>query len=74
MQQPLPFDPNVYFGYVAENLLKNLGDKALTYADHALKKMRTIGDEEGFDLWLSIHQHLLEKACADARGHNATLH
>jgi hypothetical protein len=74
MQQPIPFDPNVYFGYVAENLLKNLGDKALTYADHALKKMRSIGDEEGFDLWLSIHQHLLEKSSSDMRGYNVTLH
>ncbi|UTW55201.1 hypothetical protein [Kordiimonas sp. SCSIO 12610] len=74
MQQPLPFDPNVYFGYVAENLLKNLGDKALVYADHALKKMRSIGDHEGFDLWLSIHQHLIEQSCTETRGTDVTLH
>jgi hypothetical protein len=74
MQQPLPFDPNIYFGYVAENLLKNLGDKALVYADHALKKMRSIGDNEGFDLWLSIHQHLIEKSSVNTRGENVILH
>lgn len=74
MQQPLPFDPNIYFGYVADNLLKNLGDNALIYANHALNKMRSLGDNEGFDLWLSIHQHLIEKSSSEVRGSSATLH
>ena len=74
MQQPLSFDPNIYFGYVADNLLKNLGDNALIYASHALNKMRSMGDNEGFDLWLSIHQHLIEKSSIETRGNNVILH
>ncbi len=74
MQEPLPFDPNVYFGYVADNLLKNLGPKALVYADKALSKMKAIGDDEGFDLWLSIHRHLTEKAPKAALPSNVSVH
>ncbi len=74
MQQPLPFDPEIYFGYVADNLLKNLGQKALSYADHALNKMRSLGDDEGFDLWLSIHAHLIEKASERERETGTTVH
>ena len=62
MQQELPFDPNFYYGYVADNLLKNLGQQALVYADQALIKMKTIGDDEGFNIWLSIHEHLTAKS------------
>lgn len=61
MQQPLTFDPNFYFGIVADNLLKNFGEKALTYADHALSKMKAIGDDEGFNIWLEIHAQLTSK-------------
>ena len=74
MQQPLPFDPNFYFGMVAENLLKNLGPKALVYADEALSKMKAIGDEEGFDLWLAIHEHLASKASDCFRPDTAAIH
>lgn len=65
MGQPLPFDPEFYFGMVAENLLRSFGDRALYYADEALMKMRQIGDTDGFDMWLAIHAHLNEIA-ADA--------
>lgn len=74
MQQPLPFDPNYYFGLVADNLLKNFGSKALVYADHALSKMKAIGDDEGFDIWLEIHAQLTNKATSDMRPKGALLH
>lgn len=74
MQQPPSFDPNFYFGLVADNLLQNLGPKALVYADEALSKMKAIGDDEGFDLWLSIHQHLAEKAAKSFLPDGAQIH
>lgn len=74
MQQSLPFDPNYYFGLVAENLLKNLGPKALDYADEALSKMKAIGDDEGFDLWLSIHEHLTTIAADSFKPEKAAIH
>lgn len=74
MQQSLPFDPNFYFGLVADNLLKNLGPKALTYADEALSKMKAIGDEEGFDLWLAIHEQLTTKAAGCFINEAAVIH
>ncbi|SDE57875.1 MULTISPECIES: hypothetical protein [Kordiimonas] len=74
MQQSLPFDPNYYFGLVAENLLKNLGPKALDYADEALSKMKAIGDEEGFDLWLSIHEHLTTIAADSFKTRRTIVH
>ncbi|MCJ9428338.1 hypothetical protein [Kordiimonas marina] len=74
MQQPQAFDPNFYFGLVADNLLKNLGLKALVYADEALVKMKALGDEEGFSLWLSIHQHLTERAAGSMRPDEVVLH
>ncbi|TNE67204.1 MAG: hypothetical protein EP335_02415 [Alphaproteobacteria bacterium] len=74
MQQPESFDPNFYFGLVADNLLKNLGLKALVYADEALSKMKAIGDEEGFNLWLSIHQHLADRASDSMRPTGVVLH
>lgn len=66
------FDPDFYFGLVADNLIKNFGSRALFYADEALKKMRAIGDSEGFDLWLNIHEHLSQKA-ADEMGSGLAL-
>ncbi|MFC4348806.1 hypothetical protein ACFO5Q_13210 [Kordiimonas lipolytica] len=74
MQQSQPFDPNFYFGLVAENLLKNLGPKALDYADEALSKMKAIGDDEGFDLWLSIHEHLTTIAAGSFKPNRAVVH
>ena len=74
MQQQLPFDPNFYYGLVAENLLKNLGVKALSYADEALSKMKAIGDDEGFDIWLSIHEQLTTRATDTLRPEGAVVH
>ena len=74
MQEQMPFDPNFYFGLVADNLLKNLGVKALGYADEALSKMKAIGDDEGFDIWLNIHEHLASKAAMSLRPENSVLH
>ena len=65
MPQLEDFDQDIYFDIVASNLKKNLGDQALFYADEALKKMRAIGDSEGFDLWLGVHRHLSEKVADD---------
>ena len=61
MDSHLDFDKDMYFGIVADNLLKNLGTDAFYYADEALKKMRAIGDDEGFDLWMSIQDHLISR-------------
>jgi len=74
MQQQLPFDPNFYYGLVAENLLKNLGVKALSYADEALCKMKAIGDDEGFNIWLSIHEQLTSKAVDSLRPEGTIVH
>ena len=74
MPEPLPFDPDFYYGLVADNLLKNFGSKALVYADEALSKMRAIGDDEGFDIWLEIHAHLTDKASDAFRPASAVLH
>ena len=72
MPKTQDFDPDFYFGLVADNLIRNFGSRALFYADEALKKMRAIGDSEGFDLWLSIHEHLSQKA-ADNLDHMGLL-
>ncbi|NVJ71529.1 MAG: hypothetical protein HWE08_14310 [Alphaproteobacteria bacterium] len=74
MQEAQPFDPNFYFGLVAKNLLKNLGPKALDYADQALSKMKALGDDEGFDVWLSIHEHLTAIASDSFRPEKALIH
>lgn len=74
MQEQMSFDPNYYFGLVADNLLKNLGPNALHFADQALSKMKTIGDEEGFEMWLGIHEHLTQRATVEVRPAGAALH
>jgi len=74
MQEPLSFDPDYYFDLVANNLLQNLGENALMYADQALNKMRALGDEEGFTMWLSIHEHLTTRATDAVRPRNIVLH
>ncbi len=74
MQQPLPFDTSIYYSYVADNMLKNLGEKALIYADEALVKMRSLGDDEGLDIWMNIHEHLTIKACSKLRPAHITVH
>lgn len=74
MQTQQSFDPSFYYGYVADNLLKNLGPKALEYADKALIKMKTIGDAEGFDIWLSIHEQLTCRATPEQQAVKSPLH
>ncbi|MBO6506343.1 MAG: hypothetical protein JJ850_07010 [Kordiimonadaceae bacterium] len=74
MPEQLSFDPDFYFGLVADNLLKNFGPRALVYADNALTKMRAIGDDEGFDIWMEIHAHLTNKAASDFRPEGAVIH
>ncbi|GER01926.1 hypothetical protein JCM17845_25490 [Iodidimonas gelatinilytica] len=55
------FDPTPYFEIAADTLLRNFGDRALYYADEALKKMRALDDANGFDMWLNIHEHILAR-------------
>ena len=78
-QQGLPFDPDFYFGMVAENLLRSFGDRALFYADEALQKMKMMGDDDGLAMWVSIHAHITERAgamlgCDDAGRGSQVLH
>ncbi|WND03819.1 hypothetical protein QGN29_05450 [Temperatibacter marinus] len=72
--ESLPFDPNIYFGHVADNLLKNFGNKAIGMAEDALKKMRLLGDNEGFDMWLGVQRHLTMKAELEDLEDQITLH
>jgi len=74
MQTQPAFDPSFYYGYVADNLLKNFGSKALEYADKALVKMKTIGDTEGFDIWLAIHEQLTNRASGEQQATVNLLH
>ncbi|MFC3050391.1 hypothetical protein [Kordiimonas pumila] len=74
MQEPLSFDPDYYFDLVAGNLLKNLGEDALLYADQALTKMKALGDEEGLSMWLSIHEHLANRTVKANRPKGVVLH
>lgn len=74
MPETMPFDPDYYYGLVADNLLKNFGIKALGYADAALNKMKALGDDEGFDIWLEIHSQLTHKTVHEVRPAAATLH
>lgn len=74
MPEQLSFDPDYYFGLVADNLLKNFGPKALSYADSALSKMKALGDDEGFDIWLEIHAQLTTKATTNFRPAGTVLH
>lgn len=68
------FDTDIYFGIVADNLLKAHGQKALFLADEALKKMRVLGDDEGFDLWQGVHAQLVNKFKSYYVPEGATVH
>ncbi len=61
MKHALAFDPTTYFRIVAETLLRNHGETALSYAEDALRKMRILGDDEGFELWSGIERQLFKK-------------
>ncbi len=74
MKHMIDFDADIYFGIVADNLIRNFGTKALSYADYALQKMKAIGDEEGLDLWLGVHEQLTEKAADLHQAPTSSLH
>ena len=74
MKHMMDFDANIYFGIVADNLIRKFGAKALPYADYALQKMKAIGDEEGLDMWLGVHECLTAKAAQTHQAASASLH
>ena len=74
MNEALTFDPKVYFRIVAETLLKNHGERALTYTEEALRKMRILGDDEGFELWTGIEEQIFEKIRENQIPQNAVIH
>ncbi len=74
MLATLNFDPNIYFGIVAENLTKRFGMSALRYASQALCKMKNLGDDEGLELWRGIHKHLLDIAMNEEVPAGTVLH
>lgn len=74
MPETQDFDPAVYFEIAADTLLRRFGERALYYADEALKKMRRIGDDDGFDMWLGIQEHLLANVRAKHIPTGAALH
>lgn len=68
------FDPDIYFGIAADTLLSNFGERALYYADEALRKMRALGDHDGFEMWMGIHAQLQARIGTEHRPAGATLH
>lgn len=74
MPEMQDFDPTVYFDITARNLLRNFGDRALFYADEALKKMRALGDEDGFEMWLGIRAQLHRRVREQEIPAGATVH
>lgn len=74
MQQQYPFDPSEYFAQVADTLLRNHGDVAIVLADRALKRMRNMGDDRGFNMWLGVHEQLTAKAPQYVVEENAVVH
>ncbi len=74
MPETQGFDADIYFGIAADNLLNNFGERALVYADEALRKMRALGDHDGFEMWMGIHAQLQARVGAACRPAGATLH
>lgn len=68
LPESLPFDPDYYFGLVAENLARSFGARALHYTGEALQKMRRLGDDDGLKTWLAIHEKLTAQPGLDASG------
>ena len=68
------FDTDVYFGIVADNLLRTHGQRAFYLADEALKKMRAIGDDEGFDLWQGVHAQMVKRFSKSYLPEGETVH
>ena len=61
MLKNLDFDPTFYFGIVADNLLTNHGAQAVHMSMEALKKMRELGDSEGYELWEGVQAELMKR-------------
>ena len=74
MPEMQDFDPDIYFGIAAENLLRNFGERALYYAEEALKKMRALGDDDGFDMWLGIQRQMIARIRRTHIPEDATIH
>ncbi len=56
--------------HAADNLKRNLGGRALSYAMIAVRRMRAAQDEEGLAIWLALHAELaMAKANAPALRH-----
>lgn len=68
------FDPETYFGIAAETLLARFGDRALFYAGEALRKMRLIGDEDGFEMWLAIERRMIDRLREASIPDGTTIH
>ena len=68
------FDTDIYFGIVAENLLRDHGQKALIYAESALEKMELLGDEEGLYMWRGVQSQLIRKFSSDHIPSDVTVH
>ncbi len=74
MLQNLDFDPTVYFSIVADNLISNLGERALQYAGAALQKMRDMGDDEGFELWIGVQSQIEKRIYENELPVDVTVH
>ena len=74
MTYPPEFDQEVYFGIVAENLIRTFGDRALDYAVKARQRMDALGDFAGLELWRGIERQMLNRHTPGAAPASATLH
>ena len=54
-------DVDAYFAHVADGLVAEMGDGALPAAEQALTRMRLVGDDLGFEMWLGIQDKLVER-------------
>jgi len=53
---------SVLIDHVARNLWSRLGARALPLADAAVARMYRAADDDGLDLWLAIHERLVDAA------------
>ena len=70
----LDFDPDIYFAIVADNLIARFGRTALDYADMAVSRMRRLGDDEGYSLWMGVHVQLCQRLRSSLVPTDATMH
>lgn len=74
MKHPPQFDPNVYFGIVAQNLLNIFGETALEYAIRAQRRMAEIDDHDGLELWQGIERQMVAQFTPRMAPASVTLH